>query len=311
MVTRRNKIKNPWQSADGQAGEVTDFVNTTTSPASSLALYTSNITHARGAFDWYAVPEEKLTEELMHRYFSDAGMLFPYIHETTFRENYNHMRKYGSRQMRLSWLGIFNMLLAVATNMTRCGNLQRNERTAEAHTYYQRAVGLCDRIFLRGSSVEIGLFQAGRSTAAENLTGQSTVSLAHDPISAGDSEGCSDQSHSWPCCERSHADRVALAASLTELRPIRTRNAKKSLVHVHALRQVSDESFWSNTPLILARIISMTFGLPPKIPNSNVVLDLPTQFDPSFEVGSEENGNGDLSLGVFNSTMYVAVMSGP
>jgi hypothetical protein len=79
--------------------------------------------HGKGSqrakeFDKFAVPSEGLAAELIQHYFSDAGShsLFPFLHRQSFMEQYAHMRKYGARSMRRTWLGLFNMVLAVATN---------------------------------------------------------------------------------------------------------------------------------------------------------------------------------------------------
>jgi hypothetical protein len=154
MVARRNKLKNPWEETGGATVEATDFVNIAASPANTYAPRNSTITPGNIDIDPYAVPPEMLTEKLIQRYFSDAGMLFPYIHQATFLENYKHMRKCGSKQTQLSFLGLFNMLLAVATNMTEDSELDRHRRAVDAQIFYQRGVGLCDRIFMSGSSLE-------------------------------------------------------------------------------------------------------------------------------------------------------------
>ncbi|KAF4466111.1 c6 zinc finger domain containing [Fusarium albosuccineum] len=69
------------------------------------------------------IPPDHETEALIERYFSTTGVLFPYIHKPSFMETYYRSREHGFRvEVRRTWLGLLNMILAMARRMT---NLRR------------------------------------------------------------------------------------------------------------------------------------------------------------------------------------------
>lgn len=157
MIARLGNIINPWNSTNGQYAGV-GYVNITHSPESINTHYHSLSNVRAEDFDKFATPSDALATELIRHYFSDAGSysLFPFLHQQSFMENYAHMKKYGTRSMRRTWLGLFNMVLAVATNMIDRDEASSPGRLNEAQTYYQRAVSLCDTSALNGASLELG-----------------------------------------------------------------------------------------------------------------------------------------------------------
>ena len=56
----------------------------------------------------YYLPAESQTLELIEMYFSDTGLLFPYLHKETFIETYAQLRR-GQTAVRRTWLGLLNM----------------------------------------------------------------------------------------------------------------------------------------------------------------------------------------------------------
>ena len=80
-------------------------------------------------------------------------MLCPYLHEETFRETYAQL-KHNSTATRRTWLGLLNIVLALATYAsTQSGNIDQR-RCAEE--FYQRANKLCGDYVVKGVSLEIG-----------------------------------------------------------------------------------------------------------------------------------------------------------
>lgn len=113
--------------------------------------------------DIYAIPPEPLVMDLLHRYFSYPGYFFPYIHEDTFMETYRQIRNTKHPLVRRSWLGLFNMVLAMAVSTRIDNTVDAVDRFQESDVYYQRAYGLCGKLMLRGASLEIGLlFESSR-----------------------------------------------------------------------------------------------------------------------------------------------------
>jgi hypothetical protein len=104
----------------------------------------------------YALPPEEETLDLIQRYFSNTGLFFPYLHEESFMETYQNLRRTNFTKTRKTWLGLLNMVLAFATSTTVSDDLSAEKRAEISDVYYQRALGLCDKQIFRGTSVELG-----------------------------------------------------------------------------------------------------------------------------------------------------------
>jgi hypothetical protein len=104
----------------------------------------------------YALPHDSQIMDLIRRYFNDTGYLFPYLHEETFLRTYMEFRGQAQPKVRRTWLGLLNMLLAIATSTKVDGDLDAAGRSEESNIYYQRALGLCQKQIMRGTSLEVG-----------------------------------------------------------------------------------------------------------------------------------------------------------
>lgn len=104
----------------------------------------------------FALPPEDEKIRLIQSYFSNTGLLFPYVHEETFLETYEAMKRTNFTKVRKTWLGLLNMVLAFATSTTVCDTLSSEQRAELSDVYYQRALGLCEKHIWRGASVELG-----------------------------------------------------------------------------------------------------------------------------------------------------------
>lgn len=104
----------------------------------------------------YGLPSELETRALMRSYFSNTGLLFPFIHEPTFLETYEHMKADNFTQVRRTWLGLLNMILAMASSTSAYSDKSTVDNRLDSDVFYQRAYGLCKRQMLRGTSLETG-----------------------------------------------------------------------------------------------------------------------------------------------------------
>ena len=104
----------------------------------------------------YALPPDSQVMDIIRRYFNDSGYLFPYIHEETFVRTYMEFRGQAQPKVRRTWLGLLNMVLALATNTKVDGDPNAAKRLEESNIYYQRALGLCQKHIMRGTSLEVG-----------------------------------------------------------------------------------------------------------------------------------------------------------
>ncbi|KIW72122.1 hypothetical protein PV04_00342 [Phialophora macrospora] len=270
-IARVGNIVYPWNSGNDQ-GVPLGYVNITHSPGS-----TNTVAHGKGSqrakeFDKFAVPPEGLAGELIQHYFSDAGShsLFPFLHRQSFMEQYAHMRKYGARSMRRTWLGLFNMVLAVATNMVDRDDLLSSVRISEAQNYYERAVSLCDRYVLNGSSLELVQYLVSQTQYLQATHKSIQTSVAH-----------------------SMAVNAAIRIGL------HSRQASQACLPLE--REMRKRTWFMC--MVFDRVLSMTLGQPPVIPNSSMTLDLPAHFAPDTLGGRGVESHTDYSLGLFVATI--------
>lgn len=105
---------------------------------------------------FYLPPEEE-TSALIDKYFSDTALLFPYIHEGSFRETYAGLPQGRFMAMRRTWLGLLNMVLAMATYTTVSPNGDARNRHTSSEAFYRRATKLCESHVMKTASLEIGM----------------------------------------------------------------------------------------------------------------------------------------------------------
>lgn len=111
------------------------------------------------AVNIYALPSEERTWNLIQQYFYKTGQLLPFIHEPSFCETYFQMKREKFSKVCRIWLGLLNIVLAIAASLLTKGEIPTEKRIQESNVYYQRANGLCDRDSRRNASLEIGMYQ--------------------------------------------------------------------------------------------------------------------------------------------------------
>lgn len=217
----------------------------------------------------YALPPESQTLSIIKRYFSDTGFLYPFLHEESFIQTYMQMRGKHPSGVRKSWLGLLNMVLALATSTAVNDGLKAEARIAESNIFYQRAMGLCLNQIMRGASLEIvqyllvmGLFLQGTQKSIQAWTTHGLAVKAAFQLGLHSKEA----SRSFPPLER-------------ELR----------------------KRAWYGC-IILDRTLSMTFGRPAAIPESYVKLELPEPFE-NMGPSSAEYSQKQDSVGFFSATI--------
>ena len=96
------------------------------------------------AVNIYALPSEARTWSLIREYFQKTGRLLPYVHEATFCATYFALKASNFTSARRTWLGLLNIILAMATTLHVDTAVSAERRIAESDIYYQRANALCD-----------------------------------------------------------------------------------------------------------------------------------------------------------------------
>uniref|UniRef100_A0A0B7KNK2 Zn(2)-C6 fungal-type domain-containing protein n=1 Tax=Bionectria ochroleuca TaxID=29856 RepID=A0A0B7KNK2_BIOOC len=190
------------------------------------------------------LPSHEQTEQLVNRYFSNTGMLFPYIHKPSFVETYSHIREQNFRgNVRRTFLGLLNMVLAMAA-WSESGRQSTTRTTShfESAIFYQRAQELCGKPMQRGTSLETVQFLL--------LTSQYL-------------QGTQQSVQTWAV----HGLAVKAAMSIGI-------HSKEALRRLPDVEQEMGKRTWLSC-VLLDRHLSMTFGRPSAIPDDYVRLDVP------------------------------------
>lgn len=98
-------------------------------------------------------PPDEL-EELLHLFLNTTGLLFPIFHEPTFWGYYKEFKESGYKKIGRAWLGMLNMMMAMATNVGSGKSVGSKERFEQSLVFYHRATALCSSYALRTVSIE-------------------------------------------------------------------------------------------------------------------------------------------------------------
>ena len=109
-----------------------------------------------GGVNIYALPSEERTWILIREYFQKTGHLLPFVHEESFCASYFELKRSNFTMARRTWLGLLNIIMAMATTLFVEAGMSAEERIEESDVYYQRANGLCDKESRRNISLELG-----------------------------------------------------------------------------------------------------------------------------------------------------------
>ncbi len=131
--------------------------------------------------DPFALPTPHEAEDLLQWYFATVNMMVPCMHEETFRATYRRARNDGVRAVRRSWLGIANMMFALATNISTPTSPPL-ERATRSEMYFERALELVRPEILGRLSLELGIsYPCTSPCSLPSITseGNSAVVLPH------------------------------------------------------------------------------------------------------------------------------------
>ncbi|KAF7627707.1 C6 transcription factor [Aspergillus flavus] len=211
-----------------------------TRPPSPVSGRTPTAVHAGLATD-PLLPSSEETLQLIRRYFYDTGLLFPYIHPPTFFETY-HQFKNNAKKVRRTWLGLLNIMLAMAKVTAVSARAQAELRIKESTRYYRQALNLCRGEILRGTTLEVVQYLL--------LMGQYL-------------QGTQKSVQAWTV----HGLAVKAALQLG----LHSKDASQAFPPLE--REIRKRAWFAC--VVLDRTLSMTFGRPPAIPDNYVQLDLP------------------------------------
>ncbi|KAI0177201.1 fungal-specific transcription factor domain-containing protein [Pestalotiopsis sp. NC0098] len=220
--------------------------------------------------DSLSLPSPDEVHALVEDYFATTGVLFPFVYKATFMEALVKAQRENFRALRRSWLGLLNIILAMATNTESTMFKSTSDRAARAEVFFSRSEALSIKQTMSGTTVEtvqtlllMGLYLQGtnRSVKTWNIHGLAVKAAFHLGLHFND-----------PSRKFSAIDRE-----------IRART-------------------WFGC-VVLDRTLSMTFGRPSAIPENYIRIPLPEirGFSSSRHVGREDPEA--LSTVFFNETI--------
>lgn len=124
----------------------------------------------------FALPPPDEADDLLRHYFATVNLMVPCIHEDSFRAMYRRARSEGLRVVRRSWLGVLNMMFAIATNV-QTPISPPIERATRSDMYFERAVELSRPEILGRLSLELGRSRLTEPCCRRSLTALGTVQL--------------------------------------------------------------------------------------------------------------------------------------
>lgn len=123
----------------------------------SPSSYRANGREDRKTIQTNVLPPVHETQRLLRCYFSNTGILFPFIHEQSFLETYDQVRSDNfQKDVRRTWLGLLNMILAMAVCTANWADEGASDQFQQSEIYFRRAQELCKSQILRGTTLEIG-----------------------------------------------------------------------------------------------------------------------------------------------------------
>ncbi|KAJ2979058.1 hypothetical protein NQ176_g3475 [Zarea fungicola] len=135
------------------------------------------------------LPASSEMETMIDRYFNTMGLLFSFLHEKTFRQEYHAFKKSGYRTVGKTWLGKLNLIFAISSNIDRTHGKTAKECFEESFVFYRRTMSLCGTSLLQSVSLEIvqllllqvlylqGTPQAGEAWSIHGLLVRSATAL--------------------------------------------------------------------------------------------------------------------------------------
>ncbi|OAP63435.1 hypothetical protein AYL99_02662 [Fonsecaea erecta] len=278
-VARLTHDPEPWKPSPAEhhsVGFTGGFINTS-GPASPVPTPRDS---PHEQVNIYALPPDSVARELLNWYFSNTGLLFPYIHEQSFMATFEQASKDKFKGVRRIWLALLNIVFAHAMvhareNTTTPGSVDSTaaKASAESEIYFRRASGLFNEKITNGTgtSVEVVQFLL--------LMGQYL-------------QGTQKSVQTW----KTHglAVRAAFQIGLHS----------SDLARVFPpLDQEVRKRTWFGC-IMLDRTLSMTFGRPPAIPDSYVQLELPVGFSAvDGGAAAPADKKESLSIAFFNGTI--------
>lgn len=223
-----------------------------------------------------SLPPVEEMDYLVNLYFSGYGSMFPFLHEPTFRLRYDEFKTGGSSKVGDAWLGLLNMIFAMASYADQNGECSAKTRFRKSSAFFVRAESLCSEPAMRSVSLDIVhylllavLYLQGTQRSIQ------TWSLHGVLVRAAITMGL----HS--------------AQSGQRLDPIQQEVRRRTWLTIYCLD----------------KILSVAFGRPPSIPDEYIVVALPSPWASTMATPKRPS-DVDINTEFFNASVRLYQIMG-
>lgn len=216
------------------------------------------------------LPPGQEIDALLSTYFSSYGSMFPFVHESTFRQTYEEAKGSGFTGAHRTWLGLLNMTFAMANNIDQSAEVSAKARFKKSYVFFLRAAALCSEASTRTVSLDIVHY----------------LLLAVLYL-----QGTQKSIQTWNM--HGVLVRTAIALGL---------HSEKSSQGLDPIRQETRRRTWL-TIYCLDKLQSVTFGRPPSIPDEYIVVQLPSPWITTPDVSTRQASEKDMSTEFLSATV--------
>lgn len=216
------------------------------------------------------LPPGEDMDALLSAYFMTYGSMFPFLHEPTFRKAYNEYKATGFAKFRRPWLGLLNMIFALASNIDQSGKIPAKERFKTSYGFFVRAVSLCSQSSMRTVSLDIVQY----------------LLLAVLYL-----QGTQRSIQTWSV--HGILVRTAIALGL---------HSEQSGQGLDPIQQEVRRRTWL-TIYCLDKLLSVAFGRPPSIPDEYIIVQLPSPWISSPDTSTPQPKESDMKTDFLNVTV--------
>jgi hypothetical protein len=108
--------------------------------------------------DPYILPPNARLSAMLDLFFTDINSNWGYLYEPAFRDTFSHAKDTGFKHVRRSWLGLLNVILAMATRRQNVDTESEDGIRDASSMYFSRALVLITRTIFQGPNLETGEF---------------------------------------------------------------------------------------------------------------------------------------------------------
>ncbi|KAL4751356.1 hypothetical protein BDW72DRAFT_212812 [Aspergillus terricola var. indicus] len=126
----------------------------------------------------FTIPPQREADALLRLYFTTVNLMIPCVHEDSCRDMYVKMQRNGLGSIGRPWLGILNVIFAIATNVAAAIS-PTNERATKSNMYFEQALELVKSDMLGRPSVEMVQLFLLMETYLEGTTSSSMTWSVH------------------------------------------------------------------------------------------------------------------------------------